>query len=64
MGVSRILHHIDRGTTASPFISLTRSFGIAVAYALNGSESPGRINPAYRVRSRDRRARRMRYAVD
>jgi hypothetical protein len=47
LSLNRILHHIARGTTASAVISLTRSFGIAVAYALAGKRLPNAIRPAY-----------------
>jgi hypothetical protein len=46
--VGSIEHHIARGTTTSPLISLTKSFGVAKDYALTGSLSkPSRTNPAY-----------------
>lgn len=35
-GISRILNHSGRGTTASPYVSLTRSYAIARGYALGG----------------------------
>jgi hypothetical protein len=46
--VGSIEHHIARGTTTSPFISLTKSFGVARDYALKGSlTKPTPANPAY-----------------
>ena len=46
--VGSIEHHIARGTTTSPLISLTKSFGVARDYALTGSLSkPTSTNPAY-----------------
>ncbi|VIO76096.1 hypothetical protein CI41S_50960 [Bradyrhizobium ivorense] len=46
--VGSIEHHIARGTTTSPLISLTKSFGVARDYALKGSLSkPSATNPAY-----------------
>ena len=47
LGLSRILHHIARGTTASPYISLTRSYAVARHYALCGQQLPTAANPAY-----------------
>jgi hypothetical protein len=46
-GISRILAHIARGSTASPFISLTRSYGVARGYALAGKVAPTAATPAY-----------------
>jgi hypothetical protein len=46
-GNSRILHHIARGTTASPYVSLTRSYGVAWGYALAGRMLPSAEQPAY-----------------
>ena len=34
--VSRIMQHIARGTTNSPYVSLTRSYGVALGYATFG----------------------------
>ncbi|MBY0503543.1 MAG: hypothetical protein K2X03_06530 [Bryobacteraceae bacterium] len=45
--VSRLVHHIARGTTISPFVSLTRSYGIACGYALAGEKLPTAAQPAY-----------------
>ena len=45
--VSRLVQHITRGTTISPFVSLTRSYGIACGYALSGDELPTAGQPAY-----------------
>jgi len=46
-GVNRILHHVARGTTVSPYISLSRSYGVAWGYAVAGKELPGKESPAY-----------------
>lgn len=46
--VDRLMLHIARGTVNSPFISLTRSYGIALNYAIFfGNEVPTRECPAY-----------------
>jgi hypothetical protein len=46
--VGSMENHIARGTTTSPFISLTKSYGVARDYALMGSLSkPSSTNPAY-----------------
>src|SRR6266436_2703590 len=43
-----IMQHIARGTTMSPCISLTRSYGVAEEYALDASRaSPTAANPAF-----------------
>ena len=43
-----LMHHIARGTVASPLISLTRSYGVAEDYAKNaGRKRPSAANPAY-----------------
>jgi hypothetical protein len=34
--LDRLMHHIARGSTVSPYISFSRSFGIGRAYALAG----------------------------
>lgn len=46
-GISRVRHHIARGTTASPYVSLTRSFGVAWGYAMAGKKLPSVAKPAY-----------------
>ena len=46
-GISRVLQHIARGTTASPYVSLTRSFGVAWGYAMAGKKLPSVVRPAY-----------------
>ena len=44
----RLMLHIARGTVNSPFISLTRSYGIALNYAnFFGTEIPTIQNPAF-----------------
>ena len=45
--LSRVMQHIVRGTTASPYVSLTRSYGIALGYALAGCAPPTPSNPAF-----------------
>jgi hypothetical protein len=43
-----IAHHIVRGTIVSPYVSLTRSYGIAFSYAtLCGHRRPTRKEPAF-----------------
>lgn len=43
-----LMHHIGRGTTASPLISLSRSYGVAEDYAKNaGRRRPTASNPAH-----------------
>ena len=45
---SRVAQHIARGTTTSPYVSLTRSFAVAYGYALVGpGGSPISGKPAY-----------------
>lgn len=44
---SRILHHIARGTVSSPYVSLTRSFGVACAYAIAGTRRATAKAPGY-----------------
>ena len=40
--------HIARGTTTSPFVSLSKSFGVARNYAIEGSLTrPSSSSPAY-----------------
>jgi hypothetical protein len=42
-----VMHHIARGTTTSPLISLTKSYGVAEDYARNASRTlPTAANPA------------------
>ena len=45
--VNSLMHHIARGTVVSPFISLTRSFGVAKSYALAGRRRPTPNHPGY-----------------
>src|SRR5438034_8630637 len=46
--IDSIMRHIARGTTASPYISLTRSYGVAEGYALDaGRAFPIAAVPAY-----------------
>ena len=45
---SRLMDHIARGTVNSPFISVTRSYGVAWNYAMSsGTQDPTRDDPAY-----------------
>lgn len=45
---ARMMHHISRGTANTPFISLTRSYGVARDYAVsNSTVIPTLNNPAY-----------------
>ena len=46
-GVTRILHHVARGSTVSPYVSLSRSYGIARDYALAGPKLPTFSQPAF-----------------
>lgn len=44
--LDRLMQHVARGSTVSPYISLTRSYGIAYRYAVSGrlmatTENPG-----------------------
>jgi hypothetical protein len=41
------MHHIANATTTSPYISLTRSYGVAHDYAVSGRISPTATNPAF-----------------
>ncbi|MBI3681606.1 MAG: hypothetical protein HY235_14585 [Acidobacteria bacterium] len=43
----RIMYHIARGTTVSPYVSLTRSYGVAYGYAVAGRELPTPAKPGY-----------------
>lgn len=46
--VNRMVQHIAQGTAASPFVSLTRSYAVAWAYAVLFSRTPATaVNPAY-----------------
>jgi hypothetical protein len=38
--LNAVMHHIARGTTTSPCISLTRSYGVAEEYAIDASRAP------------------------
>jgi hypothetical protein len=44
---NRLMHHIAVATTSSPYISLTRSWGVALSYALNGRAQATQTDPAY-----------------
>lgn len=46
-GISRVLQHIARGTTVSPYVSLTRSYGVAWGYAVAGRSLPTADDHAY-----------------
>lgn len=43
----RLIEHVTRGTTSSPYVSLSRSFGVARDYALVGAAVANQSNPAY-----------------
>src|SRR3974390_1258974 len=46
--VSAVMNHIARGTTTSPCISVTKSYGVAEEYARNASRTPPTAsNPAH-----------------
>ena len=46
--VNGLMHHVVRGTVVSPFISLSRSYGVALAYAtLFGRVRPTPEVPGY-----------------
>ena len=44
---NRLMQHIAEATTSSPYISLTRSWGVALSYALNGRAPATQADPAY-----------------
>ena len=44
---SRLMQHIAEATTSSPFVSLTRSWGIALSYARSGRAQATEAEPAY-----------------
>lgn len=43
----RLINHIAKGIVTSPYISLTRSYAVALGYALMGTPTPTPTNPAY-----------------
>ena len=46
--IDRLKNHIARGTSASPYVSLTRSYGVALSYAIYGSRTlASQNNPGY-----------------
>ena len=46
--VGNLMSHVARGTTTSPFVSLSRSFGVAKDYAIDASAAlPTVTRPAY-----------------
>jgi len=45
--MSHMIQHIARGTTISPFVSMSRSYGVACGYAMNGNRLPRAGQPAY-----------------
>jgi hypothetical protein len=46
--IDRLIVHISNGTTSSPYVSLTRSYGVAWNYAMFfGRTQPTATNPAY-----------------
>lgn len=44
---NRLMDHITNLTTKSPFVSLTRSYGVAEGYALLSRLKPSKTQPAY-----------------
>jgi hypothetical protein len=47
-GSTMVMHHITRGTTINPYVSLTRSYGVAEMYAREASfPFPTLAMPAY-----------------
>ena len=44
---NRLMQHIAQATTASPYVSLTRSYGVALTYAMEGRAPSTREDPAY-----------------
>lgn len=44
---NRLMQHIALTTTSSPYISLTRSWGVALSYALSGRAQATQSDPAY-----------------
>lgn len=45
--LDRMMSHICQGTVTSPYVSLTRSYGVALAYALVGREDPTASDPSF-----------------
>jgi hypothetical protein len=45
--IDALMHHIANATTTSPYISLTRSYGVAFDYAISGRIAPTATNPAF-----------------
>ena len=41
------MQHVARGNVSSPYISLTRSFGVAREYAFGGRKQATQANPGY-----------------
>jgi hypothetical protein len=46
-GLARMVGHIRSGTTYSPYVSLTRSYDVALDYALVGRAAPTSTAPAF-----------------
>lgn len=45
---SRLMMHVARATVSTPYVSLTRSYGVAANYAIYfGRVAPSATNPAY-----------------
>jgi hypothetical protein len=44
---NRLMQHIALTTTSSPYLSLTRSWGVALSYARNGRAQATAADPAY-----------------
>ena len=45
--VDRLMQHVARANVDSPYISLTRSYGVAYNYAIMGRTVPSEDTPAY-----------------
>jgi hypothetical protein len=48
--INRLMGHIARGTVSSPYISLTKSYGVALDYAVSlnyGQTTPTSVSPGY-----------------
>ena len=46
-GASRMMQHVARGSHTSPYLSFSRSFGIAWAYGVVGTSIATQQNPGY-----------------
>ncbi len=46
-GLHSIHTHVARGTVYTPYISLTRSYEVALGYAIGGRKKPNSLQPAF-----------------